>query len=79
VCGDFLISLVRIVSGRRRSRLLSHGRTPMWIRLQDHPAMVLMHMALINRNEARISIVHVPPYIVADLEGADGPTPSRYS
>ena len=41
----------------------------MWIRLQDHPATALKHMALIDRNEAGISIVHIPPYTVADLEG----------
>jgi len=33
-------------------------------------------MALIDRNEAGISIVHVLPYTVADLEGAK-PAPAR--
>jgi len=56
--------------------VLSHGRPPMWIWLQDHPATVLKHMALIDRNEAGISIVHVLPYTVADLEGAK-PAPAR--
>jgi len=41
----------------------------MWIRLQDHPATVLKHMAIINRNEADFSIVHVLLYTMADLEG----------
>ena len=54
--------------------VLSHGRLPMWIR-QDHPATVLKHMALTDRNEAGISIVHVPPYTVADFEGAKSATP----
>ena len=50
-------------------RVLSHSRPPMWIRLQDHPATVLKHMAIINRNEADFSIVHVLLYTMADLEG----------
>ena len=65
---NFLVSIVGIVNdpGCR----LSHGRPPMWIQLQDHPASVLKHMALIDRNEAGISTVHVPTYTVADSESA---------
>ena len=66
VCGEFLVSVVRIVNdpGCLQSRLLSHGRPPMWIRLQDHPATVLKHMALTDRNEAGVSVIYVLPYTV---------------